>query len=78
MGAQRTRNCVSQVNEIVIRTETYASSLARSYVVGKTLAVVWVAHEDGSLDGCERVAGQSRASTTTEGVVHDLTTLVYS
>jgi predicted DNA repair protein MutK len=68
------------VNCMKLRFEqkTYASSLARSYVVGKTLAVVGVTHEDGGLDSRERVAGQSSAGTTAEGVVHDLTTLVYS
>jgi hypothetical protein len=64
--------------ELRLGHKTYASSLARSHVVGKTLAVVGVTHEDGGLDSRERVAGQSSAGTTAEGVVHDLTTLVYS
>lgn len=34
-----------------------------------------VAHEDGGLDGVEGAAGKSRASTTAESVVHNLTTL---
>jgi hypothetical protein len=37
---------------------------------------VGVSHEDGGLDSSKGVAGQGRASTTADSVVHDLTTLV--
>jgi hypothetical protein len=36
---------------------------------------VWVAHEDRSLNGSKGVSGQSRTGTTTDSVVHNLTTL---
>ena len=49
--------------------------LAGTDVVGKTVAVVWVTHEDRRLDGLEGVAGQSGTSTAADGVVHDLTSL---
>jgi len=52
-----------------------ALGLAGTDVVGKTVAVVWVTHEDRRLDGLEGVAGQSGTSTAADGVVHDLTSL---
>ena len=54
---------------------TYALSLACANVVGKTVAVVGVAHEDGGLDGVEGIASKCGSGATAEGVVHDLTTL---
>jgi hypothetical protein len=54
---------------------TYALSLACANVVGKTVAVVWVAHEDGGLDGLEGIASECGSGATADGVVHDLTTL---
>ena len=49
--------------------------LAGTNVVGKTVAVVGVAHEDGGLDGVEGIASKCGSGATAEGVVHDLTTL---
>ena len=53
----------------------YASSLACANVVGKTVAVVGVTHEDGGLDGVEGIASKCGSGATAEGVVHDLATL---
>jgi hypothetical protein len=50
-------------------------SLACSNIVGETIAVVWVAHEYGYLDGLESVAGKSCSCSAADGVVHDLTSL---
>ena len=50
-------------------------SAAGADVVGKTGAVVWVTHEDGSLYSLESVASKSGACAAAECVVHDLTTL---
>jgi len=49
--------------------------LARPDVVGKSIDVMRIAHEDSSLDGLERSTGESRASAAAEGVVEDLTAL---
>ena len=54
---------------------TYALILASANVVWQTGAVVWVAHEDGSLDGGESGAGEGTASPAAESIVHDLATL---
>lgn len=54
---------------------TYALIRASANVVWQTGAVVWVAHEDGGLDGGESSTGEGTASSAAEGVVHDLTTL---
>lgn len=54
---------------------TYALSLACANVVGKTVAVVGVAHEDGGLNGVEGVASECGSGATADGVVHNLTTL---
>ena len=54
---------------------TYALRLACANVVGKTVAVVGVAHEDGGLDGVEGIASECGSGATADGVVHNLTTL---
>jgi hypothetical protein len=54
---------------------TYALSLARADVVRETDDVVRVTHKDGSLDGVESIAGESRTGATAEGVVDDLAAL---
>jgi hypothetical protein len=54
---------------------TYALSLAGTDVVGKTVAVVWVAHEDCRLDGCQGIAGQCGTCAAADRIVHDLTSL---
>lgn len=64
------------LEECVEPWRTYASCLARADVVWQTILVVGVTHEDGGLDGSKGSAGQSGTSTTAEGVVHDLATLV--
>ena len=53
----------------------YASSLACANVVGKTVAVVGVAHEYGGLDGVEGIASKCGSGATADGVVHNLTAL---
>ena len=57
------------------RVITYALRLACSNVVGKTVAVVGVAHKDGGLNGVEGVASECGSGATADGVVHNLTTL---
>ena len=44
-------------------------------VVGETVAVVGVAHEDCGLDGCQGGAGQCGTCAAADGIVHDLTSL---
>jgi hypothetical protein len=36
---------------------------------------MWVAHENGGLDGLECIAGKSGTCATADGVVHDLSAL---
>lgn len=55
---------------------TYALGCACANVVGEAGAVVWVAHEDGRLNGFQGIASECGPSTTAEGVVHDLTALL--
>lgn len=57
---------------------TYTLGLARSHVVRQASDVVRVAHENGRLDGLERGAGQRRAGTAAQSVVHDLPALAVS
>lgn len=59
-----------------LRQSAYALSRASSDIVGKSSPVVGVAHKDSGLDCLESVAGQSRARTTANGVVHNLATLL--
>jgi len=49
--------------------------LAGTDVVGETVAVVGVAHEDCGLDGCQGGAGQCGTCAAADSVVHDLTSL---
>jgi hypothetical protein len=63
--------CVKILNGL-----TYPLSLACADVVWQAVAVVWVTHKDGGLDGGECGAGQGSTCSTADGVVHDLTTLV--
>jgi len=49
--------------------------LAGTDVVGETVAVVGVAHEDCGLDGCQGGAGQCGTRAAADGIVHDLTSL---
>jgi hypothetical protein len=52
-----------------------ALSLAGADIVGETIAVVGVAHEDCDLNGLESVSGKGGARATADGVVHNLTSL---
>jgi len=49
--------------------------LAGTDVVGETVTVVGVTHEDCGLDGCQGGAGQCGTCAAADGVVHDLTSL---
>jgi hypothetical protein len=57
------------------RAGSEALRLAGAHVVGKSVAVVGIAHENSDLDGFESVAGEGGSGTTADGVVHDLTSL---
>ena len=68
------------IRKILARTavvgNTYALGLAGTDIVRKTVNVMGVSHEDGSLDGGKSCASKSGSGTTAEGVVEDLATLL--
>ncbi len=55
---------------------TYSFRLASSYIIRETDDIVRISHKDCCLDRIESSPRQSRAGTTAESVVHDLTSLV--
>jgi hypothetical protein len=57
------------------RTSGKALVGACANVVWQAGAVVGIAHENSSLDGCEGFASEGCARAAAEGVVHDLATL---
>jgi hypothetical protein len=57
--------------------QAYSSSLARADVIGKSVNVMRIAHEDSGLDGGESGACEGSSRAAAEGIIHDLTALVF-
>lgn len=58
-----------------LRTGGEALSSTSSDVVRETSTVVWVAHEDSSLNSSESISGKSSSGATAKSIVHNLSTL---